>query len=66
MISLEISGQQYELNERVEKYVNRKIGGLDKYISRHARKSVTGTVKLRQIDGDKGNKYEVEAMLVLP
>ncbi len=66
MISLEISGQQYELNERVEKYVNRKIGGLDKYISRHARKSATGTVKLRQIDGDKGNKYEVEAMLILP
>jgi len=45
-----ITGVKYELNATTKKYVERKIGSLGKYLPRHARKSASADVKIRQID----------------
>ena len=64
--SVEITGIKYEVSEKTRKYVIDKIGKLDKFIPLHARKSVTADIKLREVNKDHGNKYEVEAILHVP
>jgi putative sigma-54 modulation protein len=63
---IEITGEQYDVDDVTKKYVTKKIGRLDRYLPRHARKSVSAEVKLRQINADHGNKYEVEVILLVP
>ena len=64
--SIEITGIKYDLDETTKQYVNKKIGRLDRYLPRHARKSVTAEVKLKQVNLDHGNKYEAEIVLFVP
>ena len=59
--NVEITGVgNYMPDESTKKYIRKKIGGLDKKVSRHARKSLRAEVKLAEVNRDKGNKYEVE------
>lgn len=64
--SIDITGVKYELDTTTKKYVIKKIGRLDRYLPRHARKSVTADVKLKQVDRPNGNKYEAEVLLHVP
>lgn len=64
--NLTITGIKYELTDTTKKYVEKKVGALDKYLPRHARKSVTADVKINQINNPGGNKYEVEVILNVP
>lgn len=60
------SGINLELDEDVVKYIDRKIGRLDRYIPRTARSSVRAVVTIRELGNQSGNKYECEAILHLP
>ena len=64
--NLTITGVKYELTDTTKKYVEKKIGALDKYLPRHARKSVSADVKIKQIDNPGGNKYEVDVIINVP
>lgn len=64
--SLNITGLKYDLDETTKKYVTRKIGKLDRYLPRHARKTVTADVKLRYVNRAHDNKYEADVVLTLP
>ncbi|MBC7565306.1 ribosome-associated translation inhibitor RaiA [Candidatus Saccharibacteria bacterium] len=64
--SIDITGVQYTAGDQVKKYVMRKIARLDRYLPRHARKSVTADVKLKQVNRDHGNKYEAEIIINVP
>lgn len=64
--SIEITGTRYEVDETTKKYILKKIGRLDRYLPRHARKTATADVRLWQINGDHGNKYEAEVILNIP
>lgn len=64
--NVNITGIRYELTENTKKYAEKKIGALDKYLPRHARKSATADVKISQIDNPGGNKYEVEVIMHVP
>lgn len=64
--SIDITGVKYELDDTTKKYVTKKIGRLDRYLPRHARKSATAEVRLRPGGGDHGNKYEAEVILHVP
>lgn len=67
MISnIEITGNKYDIDENTRKYVVKHIGKLDKYLPRHAKKSVSAKVVIEQINGAHDNKYEVEAILTVP
>ena len=64
--SIEMTGIKYDLDDTTRKYVQKKIGRLDRYLPRRARASVTAEVKLKQVNLDHGNKYEVEVVLNVP
>jgi len=64
--SIDIVGVKYVVEDPTRKYVLRKIARLDRYLPRHARKSVTADVKLKQVNRDHGNKYEAEIILNVP
>lgn len=60
------SGTNLELDGDVAKYIDRKIGHLDRYMPRSARKAAHAVVTLRETGNQDGNKYECEAILKLP
>ena len=67
MISqIKISGIAYEVDDATRKYALKRIGRLDSYLPRHARKTVSAEVKLQQVNHDHGNKYEAEVLLSIP
>jgi ribosomal subunit interface protein len=45
---LEIAGEHYEIDENLRKYVTRKIGRLDKYLSKHSRESAHIEVRMKE------------------
>ena len=61
-----LTGLQLDVDNKTKKYVKKKIGALDRYLPRHARKSATAEVKLKQVNRDHGNKYEAEVIMYLP
>ncbi len=64
--SIVISGVKYTPDEQTKKYVRRKVARLDRFLPRHARKSVSAEVKLKEVNRDHGNKYEAEIILNVP
>ena len=64
--SIDITGIKYEVDDVTRKYVTKKIGRLDRFLPRHARKSASADVRLRLGSGHDGNKYEVEVTLNVP
>lgn len=64
--AIEITGIQFNVDDVTRRYIRKKIGRLDRYLPKHARKSVTAEVKLREVNRDHGNKYEAEVILGLP
>lgn len=64
--SIDMAGVKYTIDEPTKQYVMRKIGRLDRYLPKHARKSVTADVKLKRVNQGPGNKYEAEIMLNVP
>lgn len=63
---IKVIGIAYEVDDTTRKYVIKRIGRLDRYLPRHARKSVSVEVKLEQVNHDHGNKYEAEVILNIP
>jgi putative sigma-54 modulation protein len=64
--SIAISGVKYTPDERTKKYIMKKVGRLDRLLPKHARKSVSAEVKLKEVNRDHGNKYEAEIILNVP
>lgn len=64
--SIEITGVKYDLDDTTKRYVTKKIGRLDRYLPKHARKSVSASVIIKQVNRDHGNKYEAEVILTVP
>ena len=64
--SIDITGIQYNVSDKTQRYVIEKVGKLDRYVPLHARKSMTAEVKLRQVNLAHGNKYEAEVIVQVP
>ena len=63
---IDITGVKYEVDDTTKKYVTKKIGRLDRYLPKHARKSASADIKLKEVNRDHGNKYEAEVILNVP
>lgn len=63
--SIKITGIKFVIDETTRRYVIKKVGRLDRYLPKHARKNVTADVYVQQVNHDHGNKYEVEVVLHL-
>lgn len=63
---IDITGVHFTPDEATKNYVAKKIGRLDRFLPRHARKSVMADVKLSEVNKDHGNKYHAAVILKLP
>jgi ribosomal subunit interface protein len=62
----EIRGVHTIIDENLRKYVTKKIGGLDKYLSRHDRQSVHAEVFLKEGKAKDKNRFTCEVKVKLP
>ncbi|MDB5169567.1 MAG: hypothetical protein JWO41_923 [Candidatus Saccharibacteria bacterium] len=62
----EINGVHTTIDDNLRKYVTKKIGGLDKYLSRHDRQSVHASVFLKEGKAKDKNRFTCEVKLMLP
>ena len=65
-MKLEIDGLRDLENKDIAKYVHKKIGTLDKYLPRHARKSTHAEVKLKEVKSKTKREYFCEVVLHVP
>ena len=63
---LNISGVHMSVDDDIYKYVHKKIGRLDQYVSRHARKSTRASVKLTASKIKTRKQATCEVILRLP
>lgn len=64
--NLQISGVRVKLNDDLRTYVQKKIGGLDKYLPKRARESTFVEVKLKENTLKARHTYECEVIMKLP
>jgi putative sigma-54 modulation protein len=63
---LEIAGEHYVIDDNLRKYITRKIGRLDKYLSKHSRASAHLEVRLKEHKSDGKKQCIVNITLHLP
>lgn len=63
---LEISAQHTALSPELKKYITKKIGKLDRYVSRHARESIHVEVKLKESHIKNRQQFTCGVVLHLP
>jgi ribosomal subunit interface protein len=63
---LDISGIHADLDKDVHDYTVKKIGGMDRFLSRHARESAHAEVKLVEGKIKTRKQYTCEVILRLP
>jgi putative sigma-54 modulation protein len=63
---LEVQGVHYKIEDKLNDYVNRKIGKLDKYMSKHSRQSAHAQVKLKESKAKDKQQFTCEVILNLP
>lgn len=66
MLRLEISSINAPVDDKLKRYIRRKIGGLERYVPRHARRSTWGEVKLRETGVKDRNECSCEVLLHMP
>jgi ribosomal subunit interface protein len=62
----EVSGVHTTIDPALRKYVNRKIGSLDKYVPKHNRPSAHCEVHLKEAKAKNNNTCECDVTLYLP
>ncbi|MBQ6313729.1 ribosome-associated translation inhibitor RaiA [Candidatus Saccharibacteria bacterium] len=63
---IEVSGSDYKVEEPLRKYVEKRIGKLDRYLPRGSKKDVVLKVIVSSIGKSKGEKYEISAAMDIP
>ena len=63
---LEINGVHGAADDKMRAYVVKKIGRLDRYVSRHSRASAHAEVHLKQSNSKDKNRYSCEVTMFLP
>lgn len=65
-MKLDIDGIHNLGNRDLPRYITKKIGGLDKYVPRHARKSVRAEVKVKEVKTKDKKECVCEVIIHLP
>jgi len=66
MQKLEIKAIHAEVNDDLRKYVNKKIGKLDIYMSKHSRLSAHAEIRLKEANSKDKKQSTCEVVLHLP
>ena len=62
---IEITGNDYKVEEPLKRYVDKRIGKLDKYLPKGYKKDVVCKVVVEEIGKGKGDKYELSVAMEL-
>jgi ribosomal subunit interface protein len=62
----EINGVHTNIDPALRKYVTKKIGGLDRYVSRHSRQSAHAEVYLKESKAQASDGFICEVTMHLP
>lgn len=62
----EVHGVHAKVDDKLKAYASRKIGGLDKYVSRHGRVSAHADVHLKETRKKDSQRCRCEVTLYLP
>ena len=63
---IELSGNDYKIEEPLKKYVEKRIGKLDRYLPRGYKKDVVAKVVVSEIGKNKTEKYEISVAMDIP
>ena len=63
---IEVNGKGYKVEEPLRKYVEKRLGKLDRYLPRKAKKDVILKVMVKEIGKGKNDKYELSAAMEIP
>ena len=63
---IDITGNDYKVEESFKKYAMKRIGKLDRYLPRGYKKDIVAKVVVAEIGKSKGEKYEISAALEIP
>ncbi len=63
---IDLSGKNYEISDSFRKYVEKRIGKLDKYLPRGSKKDLIVKVIISEVDHPHGNKYEISVAMEIP
>ena len=64
--NIDIVASNTKLNDNTKRYIEKHVSKLSKYLPRHAKKTVSARVHVKEIGKSHGNKYEVEVVLDVP
>lgn len=63
---IEVSGNDYKIDEPLKKYIEKRIGKLDRYLPRGKKKDVVCKVVVTEIGKTKDEKFEVSVAMEIP
>ena len=63
---IEISGNGYKVENSFKKYVEKRIGKLDRYLPHGSKKDVVAKVVVSEIGKNKSDKYEISVAMDIP
>ena len=63
---IEVSGNGYKVDESFKKYVEKRLGKLDRYLPRGSKKDVVIKAIVSEIGKNKGEKYEISVAMDIP
>ena len=63
---IEVTGNGYKVEDSLRKYVEKRIGKLDRYLPRGSKKDVVVKVIVTEIGKNKSEKYEISAAMDIP
>ena len=63
---IEVSGNGYRIEEPLKKYINKRIGKLDRYLPRGFKKDIVCKAVVSEIGKAKVDKYEVSVAMEIP
>lgn len=66
MIKIQLSGRKYDIDKNLRKYVESKLGRLDKYLPRDHKAIAMRVEIFRDPSGREDNRYKVTAVLEVP
>jgi putative sigma-54 modulation protein len=63
---IEITGNGFKVEDTFRKYVEKRIGKLDRYLPRGSKKDVVAKVIVTEIGKSKADKYGISAAMDIP
>lgn len=63
---IDISGNGYKVEEPYKKYIEKRLGKLDKYLPKNAKKDVVMKVVTSEVGKNKGEKFEISVAMDIP